>query len=155
MNRSGLLTNFLDLAGGLANFGGGSFGWLASTMSRPGIGKAVKARTQPGIDKLPQGDLRDSLQKRSDDLVASADAMVRERGKTSDGLPGSCTLADSLLRYRRQRSWIQDCGHNRILDLSDWRNLWCCKSERIAAQSLSFQATRDLGLSLRLLAGPL
>lgn len=51
-------------------------------MARAGVAKASRARVQPSIDKLVPGAVKDNLQKRLDDSIETANAMLEKEGKS-------------------------------------------------------------------------
>lgn len=71
------------LVGGIAGFGGLGAARAGSAMARAGVAKASRARVQPSIDKLAPGEVKDSLQKRLDDSIRTADDMLAKEGMDS------------------------------------------------------------------------
>lgn len=80
--------------GGIAGFGGLFANRAGSAMARAGVAKASKARVQPSIDKLADGPTKEALQKRLDDSIRTADAMLGAEGAyASDHQPNLLSAA--------------------------------------------------------------
>lgn len=77
----GLLLMQSDMIGGGAGFIGMGASFAAARYARAGAVKAGSARTKAAIDKLADGPTKDGLQKRLDDSITTAEAMLAKQSK--------------------------------------------------------------------------